>query len=65
MREHPRDLKNVEADWVIASGSLPPGVASDFYGTAAQLVRARGGNFALDTSGRALKGLAGSMASRS
>jgi 6-phosphofructokinase 2 len=48
-------LSNIEADWVVASGSLSPGVPSDFYGKVAKLVRARGGNFALDTSGPALK----------
>lgn len=48
-------LDNVEADWVVASGSLSPGVPTAFYGKIARLVRARGGNFALDTSGPALK----------
>src|SRR5512143_240419 len=42
-------LGNVEADWVVASGSLPPGVAADFYAKAADVVRARGAKFALDT----------------
>ena len=49
-------LLGVEADWVVASGSLPPGAPADFYGKAAELVRARGGRFALDTSGSALTG---------
>lgn len=49
-------LGEVEADWVVASGSLPPGVPSDFYGEAAAIVRGRGGKFALDTSGAALAG---------
>jgi 6-phosphofructokinase 2 len=47
-------LDEVDADWVVASGSLPPGVPSDFYGKAAELVTGRGGKFALDTSGSAL-----------
>lgn len=47
-------LEEVEADWVVASGSLPPGVPADFYAQAARIVRARGMNFALDTSGAAL-----------
>ncbi len=54
-----KTLGEVEADWVVASGSLPPGMASDFYGQAAKIVRARGGNFALDTSGSALSGALG------
>jgi 6-phosphofructokinase 2 len=35
-------LSDVEADWVVASGSLPPGTPSDFYGKAAGIVSARG-----------------------
>ena len=49
-------LQGVEADWVVVSGSPPPGVPADFYGKAAELVRARGRRFALDTSGSALTG---------
>lgn len=47
-------LRDVQADWVVASGSLSPGVATDFYAKAADVVRARGAKFALDTSGPAL-----------
>jgi len=47
-------LRDVEADWVVASGSLSPGVPPDFYGEVAEIIRARGMNFALDTSGSAL-----------
>jgi 6-phosphofructokinase 2 len=47
-------LRDVDADWVVASGSLPPGVPSDFYGRAAGVVVERGAKFALDTSGSAL-----------
>lgn len=47
-------LGDVEADWVVASGSLPPGVDADFYAKAADVVGARGARFALDTSGSAL-----------
>lgn len=52
-------LGDVEADWVVASGSLPPGVAADFYAKAADVVSARGAKFALDTSGSALTGSLG------
>jgi len=48
-------LSEIEADWVVASGSLPPGVPSNFFGKAAGIVSARGAKFALDTSGAALK----------
>jgi 6-phosphofructokinase 2 len=47
-------LRALEADWVVASGSLPPGVPPDFYAKAAGVVAARGSRFALDTSGPAL-----------
>jgi 6-phosphofructokinase 2 len=43
-----------DADWLVASGSLPPGVPADFYGKVAGIAAARGGRFALDTSGAAL-----------
>jgi 6-phosphofructokinase 2 len=42
--------------FVVASGSLPPGVPPDFYRRVAQLARDRGAGFALDTSGEALTG---------
>jgi 6-phosphofructokinase 2 len=42
-------------DFVVASGSLPPGVPSDFYARLARLCRERKGKLVLDTSGPALK----------
>jgi 6-phosphofructokinase 2 len=48
-------LAGIEADWLAASGSLPPGVPSDFYGKAVGIAAARGTKFALDTSGVALR----------
>lgn len=47
-------LGRVEADWVVASGSLSPGMQSDFYRQAAGVVSGRGAKFVLDTSGPAL-----------
>ena len=44
----------VDADWLVASGSLPPGVPADFYRKVADTAAARGARFALDTSGAAL-----------
>lgn len=40
-----------EGDWVVASGSLPRGVGSDYYAAAGRLVHDAGGHFALDASG--------------
>jgi 6-phosphofructokinase 2 len=48
-------LGAIEADWLVASGSLPPGVPPEFYATVAQLAARSGIKFALDTSGSALK----------
>jgi 6-phosphofructokinase 2 len=43
------------ADFVVASGSLPPGAPFDFYGRASLIVTSSGGKFLVDTSGPALK----------
>lgn len=40
--------------FLVASGSLPPGVPADFYARLAKLARARGSRLVLDTSGPAL-----------
>lgn len=40
--------------WVVASGSLPPGVPDDLYAQLARLARARGSRVVVDTSGPAL-----------
>ena len=48
-------LEHVDAGWVVASGSLPPGVPADFYMSAARTAAQRGQQFALDTSGPALQ----------
>lgn len=53
-------IRQVDADWVVASGSLAPGVPSDFYGKAASIVIGRGAKFVLDTSGPALTASLGS-----
>jgi 1-phosphofructokinase len=45
------------ADWVVASGSLPPGVPDSFYARLGRLLRVR---FAVDTSGPALAAALGS-----
>ncbi|MEO6879930.1 MAG: 1-phosphofructokinase family hexose kinase [Mycobacteriaceae bacterium] len=43
------------ADFLVASGSLPPGVPADFYQRVGQLARGLGVRFVLDTSGVALQ----------
>jgi 6-phosphofructokinase 2 len=48
-------LETIEADWIVASGSLPPGVPDDFYARVAAIAARRGQHFALDTSGAALR----------
>jgi len=40
--------------FIVASGSLPPGVPHDFYAVAARIAKQRGARFVLDTSGPAL-----------
>ncbi len=49
------ELERIEADWVVASGSLPRGVPDDFYARIAAIAVRRGQKFVLDTSGAALK----------
>ena len=48
-------LTDVPADWLVASGSLPPGFPVDFYAKVAHLAKRRDVRFALDTSGVALE----------
>lgn len=43
------------ADFVVASGSLPPGVPADFYQRVADICRERGALLILDTSGEGLR----------
>ena len=52
-------LRGIAAKWVVASGSLPRGVPSDFYAEVAAIARQRGQKFALDTSGAALSAAVG------
>jgi 6-phosphofructokinase 2 len=42
-------------EFVIASGSLPPGVPADFYARVCRIAKSWNAKFALDTSGPALK----------
>ena len=48
-------LEEINADWVIASGSLEHGVPEDIYGRVAGLAHRRGQKFVLDTSGAPLR----------
>jgi 6-phosphofructokinase 2 len=54
------DLIDAEAgDWLVASGSLPPGVPDDAYAGLAARAHAHGHRIGIDTSGRALMALRG------
>lgn len=53
-------LDTVEGDWLVASGSLPPGVPVDIYAQLARGAARRGQRFALDTSGAPLQAALGS-----
>ncbi len=48
-------VADVRAGWLIASGSLPPGVPEDFYARLGKHARRAGMRFVLDTSGPALR----------
>ncbi len=52
-------LESVDAEWIVASGSLPRGVPHDFYARAAAIATRRGQKFVLDTSGPALEAAVG------
>lgn len=52
-------LEQIKAEWVVASGSLPPGAPPNFYAHAASIARRRGQKFVLDTSGIALTAIQG------
>ncbi len=42
-------------EYIVASGSLPPGIPVDFYAQIAKIAKSKGIKFMLDTSGEALK----------
>jgi 6-phosphofructokinase 2 len=48
-------LKECDCRFLVASGSLPRGVPTDFYREVADIARKKGSQFILDTSGDALK----------
>lgn len=43
------------AQFVVGSGSLPPGITPDFYARVGEVARSSGARFILDTSGEALR----------
>lgn len=49
------ELGTIDCHYFVASGSLPPGIAVDFYAKVGAAVSARGARFVLDTSGAALQ----------
>lgn len=48
-------LETTDADYIVASGSLPRGVPMDTYLRMAEIAQRRGQRFVLDTSGEALR----------
>jgi 6-phosphofructokinase 2 len=52
-------LDEAAGDFVVASGSLPPGVPAEVYAEAARRATARGQSFVLDSSGPALRAALG------
>jgi 6-phosphofructokinase 2 len=53
-------LEEIEADYIVASGSLPPGMPADFYAEITRIADRKGIKMVLDTSGAPLReGLAG------
>src|SRR5205823_20274 len=42
-------------DYIVASGSLPPGVPKDFYARVVKLARKSGSRIVIDTSGEPLR----------
>ena len=52
-------LESIDGDYLLASGSLPCGVPTDFYAQGAAVAARKGMKFVLDTSGEALRKAAG------
>jgi 6-phosphofructokinase 2 len=52
-------VENEPGDWIVASGSLAPGMPEDFYARMARAAAASGRRFVLDTSGVPLKAALG------
>jgi 1-phosphofructokinase len=48
-------LEQLDAEWFVLSGSLPPNLEPSFYRTLVQTLKARGRKVLLDTSGEALR----------
>ena len=48
-------VQGLDAEYVVLSGSVPPGVSPDFYVDVAEVVARSGGRLVLDTSGDALR----------
>lgn len=53
------DIKSFSPDYVVASGSLPPGLPDYFYGLIVKTANAMGAKCIVDTSGPALQALQG------
>ncbi|HEV7331091.1 MAG TPA: 1-phosphofructokinase family hexose kinase [Flavisolibacter sp.] len=49
------ELENTEANFIVASGSMLPGMSPDIVGQVAAIAKAKGAKLILDTSGEALE----------
>ena len=52
-------VQQAQADWIVASGSLAPGMPEDFYARIARIAARTGRHFVLDTSGAPLRAALG------
>jgi len=52
---HELSRSETSPDYLVASGSLPPGVPADFYAQAARIAKRRGSKMIIDASGESLK----------
>ncbi len=55
---HKLENKDPVPDFIVVSGSLPPGVPADFYARTASIAKSRGSRLIVDTSGDALRAAA-------
>ncbi|MES2774322.1 MAG: 1-phosphofructokinase family hexose kinase [Bacteroidota bacterium] len=59
IKEMLEELQSFAPSFVVASGSMPPGLPDNFYGLVVKYACAAGAKCIVDTSGEALKGLKG------
>ncbi|HEU4471930.1 MAG TPA: 1-phosphofructokinase family hexose kinase [Flavisolibacter sp.] len=50
-----RTVEKLDANFIVASGSLPPGIPTNIFGRLAAIARKKGASLIVDTSGEALR----------